>query len=96
VSVRVKRPRVEAPPEPPPMPPELTVYDPADWLPPGAPAEPADGHDLAAWAAFEDAHRNAYQCHLDARQAWYAEHGSQSIEAAIATPDAAFDPATDL
>jgi hypothetical protein len=69
------------------MPYRLAVYTPGEWLRPDDPAEPSDSSAAAAWAVFEDAHRAAYAGWNAARDDWQRQQGSQSIEAAIATPD---------
>ncbi|MGH3968463.1 MAG: HNH endonuclease [Mycobacterium sp.] len=74
------------------MPLSLVVYDAADWLPPDAPPEPADGYDWAAWDAFDDAaHQAAYAAFQRARADWYTKHTPPSIELAIRTPDEPFE-----
>jgi hypothetical protein len=54
-----------------PEPPCVQVYDPADWLADDAPPEPADGFDVPAWEAWEQAHREAYRRYLEACQLWH-------------------------
>lgn len=86
---RIKRPAApERPPAPPPIPTELVIYEPLDWLEPGEPVKPpADGYDVAAWIRWQGAHLAAYQRHLAARRAWIAVHGDYPLDLAAAVPD---------
>jgi hypothetical protein len=94
--VKPRRPLVERV-DPAPMPDELIEYRSADWLAPGAPGgPPADGHDIAAWSAYEDAHRAAWARWNAARERWHAENECSGIEVCAATPDEPFNPAVDL
>ncbi|ADT97879.1 hypothetical protein [Mycolicibacterium gilvum] len=74
------------------MPTRLQVYDPADWLPPAGVAEPVDGHDEAAWDAFEVAERRAYEAFQAAGREWHTRFQLPPLNIAELPPDEPFTP----
>lgn len=92
VKKRRNRPAAAADPRPvADMPLRLQVYEPADWLPDGL-ALPEDRYDVAAWQAWERAHRDAYGAFHRAVIEWHAQHRLPPLNVDELPDDEPFTP----